>query len=123
MEIEIRKIRESGTENECLVLRATAACDTGSFLVFDETYNDDNTVSNKQRHLYIFPSHHIEEGDFIWLFTHKEGEYATHKNTSNTITHKFYWGLGNSIWNKDGDKVYVVHYDEWIMKSFEAQKE
>ena len=119
MEIEIRKIKESGTVDECLVLRATAACDTGNFLVFDETFDDD-TVSNKLIHLFIFPSHQIKEGDFIWLYTHKEGEYATHRNTSNTTTHKFYWGLGNSIWNKSGDKVYIVHYDEWVTRSLEG---
>ena len=115
------------TRNFRLVILASAIGTVGAiaggfalaFLVFDETFNDGNTVSNKQRHLFIFPSQQIEEGDFIWLFTHKEGEYATHKNTSNTTTHKFYWGLGNSIWKKSGDKVYVVHYDEWIMKSLE----
>lgn len=119
MELEIRRIRNQGTEDECLVLRVNADCDAASFLVFDETYDEERQVSNKLRHLYVFSSCPLANGDFIWLFTHKTGEYATHTNTSNTTTHKFYWGLGNSIWNNKGDKVFVVHYDEWIMKSVE----
>lgn len=122
MELEIRKIKNAGTEEEYLILRANADCNTGNFLVFDETYDEEGIASNKFRHLYIFPSHPISQGDFIWLYTHKEGEYATHNNTSGTITHKFYWGINNSIWNHDGDKVYVVHFDEWIMKTLEAEE-
>ena len=122
MELEIRKIRNAGTEEEYLILRVNADCNSGNFLVFDETYGDDDVALNKLRHLYIFTAHQLNEGDFIWLYTHKEGEYATHHNTSNTTTHKFYWGLANSIWNHDGDKVYVVHYDEWIMKTLEPEE-
>lgn len=122
MELEIRRIKNAGTEEECLVLRVNSECNSGNFLLFDETYIADNTTSNKARHLYIFAPHALQEGDFIWLFTHKEGEYSTHHNTSNTTTHKFYWGLGNSVWNNNGDKIYVVHYDEWIMKSKEADQ-
>lgn len=119
MDLEIRRIKNAGTVEECLVLRVKEDCNSGDYLVFDETYNEDGSVSNKLRHLYIFDSHSLSEGDFIWLFTHKEGHYDTHKNKSKTTTHKFYWGLGNSIWNQEGDKVYVIHYVEWMMKTLE----
>ena len=121
MELEIRRIKNAGTEDECLVLRVNAECNSGNFLVFDETYQNDQTVSNKLRHLYIFAPYTLRLGDFVWLFTHKVGEYSTHRNTSGTTTHKFYWGLDNSIWNQNGDKVYVVHYDEWIMKVLDSE--
>ena len=122
MDLEIRRIKNAGTEEECLVLFVKEDCNSGNYLVFDETYNEDGSVSNKLRHLYIFDSHSLNKGDFIWLFTHKEGHYDTHINKSKTTTHKFYWGLGNAIWNQEGDKVYVIHYDEWLMKSFETRE-
>lgn len=121
MDLELRRIKNAGTEDEYIVLRVNADCDSGNYLVFDKASNETETSSRKPNHLYIFASHSLNEGDFIWLYTHKEGVYATHKNTSNTTTHKFYWGLGNPICNKDGDKVFVVHFDEWIMKKYESE--
>ena len=121
MDIEIRKIKNAGTEDEYLILRATKACDIGNYLVFDELSSASDTASGKLRHLYIFPSQPLSEGDFIWLYTHKQGIYDTHKNTSGTITHKFYWGVGHAIWKTEGDKVYLVHYNEWVVKTIEEE--
>ena len=77
-----------------------------------DNYIDSLFTNNKHRHIFIFPDLVVAEGDFIWLYT-KNGSYGTHKNTSGTNTHKIYWGLKNHIWNNEGDKAYLMHYDDW----------
>lgn len=118
MDLIIRRIKDAKSSEERLVLYANTDCNTSNYMVFDETFNNDGGKSDKLRHLFLFPPQLIKAGDFVWLYTHKKGSYDTHHNTSGTTTHKFYWGLEAPIWNKDGDKAYIVHYDDWASHVF-----
>lgn len=112
MDLKLIKIKDARTDNERVVLKVLSKCNINSYILFDTTYDERGIVSNKHRHIFIFPDLVVAEGDFIWLYT-KNGSYGTHKNTSGTNTHKIYWGLKNHIWNNEGDKAYLMHYDDW----------
>ena len=112
MELKLIKIKDAQTDDERVVIKALSKCNINSYILFDTTFDESGIVSNKHRHLFVFPDLVVEEGDFIWLYT-KSGSYGTHKNISGTITHKIYWGLKNHIWNNEGDKAYLMHYDDW----------
>lgn len=116
MDLQIIKIEDRGSNTERLIMKAVRKCNLNEFIVLDTTYDEDGIVSNKHRHVYVMPDIDVEEGDFIWLYTCR-GNYATHKNDSKTITHKLYWGLEINVWNNDGDKAYVIHYDDWTSKA------
>lgn len=112
MDLKLVKLKDIQTDDERVVIKALSKCNLNSFVLFDTTFNEGGVVSNKLRHLFIFPDLIVEKGDYIWLYT-KSGEYGTHHNTSNTITHKLYWGIDSHIWNNTGDKAYLLHYDDW----------
>ena len=111
MDLKLVKIADSGNDKERLIMKAVRACNLNEYIVLDTTYDEDGIVSNKHRHVYIMPDINVNEGDFIWLYT-KNGTYHTHNNDSKTITHNIYWGLDIHVWNNDGDKAYLIHYDD-----------
>lgn len=115
------KIKDAQTDDERVVIKALSKCNINSYILFDTTYDEKGIVSNKFRHIFIFPDLVVEKGDFIWLYT-KPGVYGTHTNTSGTTTHKLYWGVLSHIWNNDGDKAYLMHYDDWENFSYEVNQ-
>lgn len=123
MDLKLVKIADCKTDNERLIIRAVRACNLNEYIVFDTTFDEDGIVSNKHRHVFIMPNVSVNEGDFIWLYT-RQGTYHTHNNKSNTITHNIYWGLNINVWNNDGDKAYLIHYDDWgsVVSKGEEQK-
>ena len=112
MDLKLIKIADRGNDNERLIMRAVRKCNLNEYIVLDTTYDEEGIVSNKHRHVYIMPNIDVNEGDFIWLYT-RDGRYHTHNNVSKTITHNIYWGLDIHVWNNDGDKAYLIHYDDW----------
>ena len=112
MDLQLIKIADRGNDNERLIMKAIRKCNLNEYIVLDTTYDENGIVSNKHRHVFIMPNINVNEGDFIWLYT-CEGKYHTHSNNSKTITHNLYWGLDIHVWNNDGDKAYLIHYDDW----------
>lgn len=112
MDLKLIKIADACTDEERVVIKALASCNLNRYILFDTTFDENGVVSNKHRHVFAFPNLVVNKGDYIWLYT-KQGYYGTHKNTSNTTTHKLYWCLNNYVWNNSGDKAYLLHYDDW----------
>lgn len=112
MDLKLIKIVDKNTNKERLVMYAFNECNLNEYIVLDTTYNEEGVISNRLRHVYIMPDIKVNKGDFVWLYTHT-GDYHTHKNDSNTTTHNIYWGLDINIWNNEGDKAYLIHYDDW----------
>ena len=81
-------------------------------MLCDTTYKDDHTISNELRHLFWFPKKTISKGDFVKLMT-KNGTASTFVNRSATTTHVFYWNLGKTVWNKDGDAAILLNLAQW----------
>jgi hypothetical protein len=82
------------------------------YMVCDTTYTDDKHISNELRHVYWFRSKSVKKGDWIALHT-KNGTNSTNSNNRGGTTHHFYWNLGRTIWNKDGDAAVLFKVDTW----------
>lgn len=121
MELYIDEVKNAGEiENECLVLKCYSN-DTDwpeNYMVFDQTYDSDGDVSNKVRHCYIFPEkiksedddsptyHKWSDGDKIELYTRNGRNRIVNEN--GTKVFKYFWKLGNTVWNADGDVVNFI---------------
>lgn len=116
-ELKLVKIKDAKTDDERVILKVLAKCNLNNYILFDTTYDESGIPSNKLRHLFVFPDLIVDKGDFVWLYT-KQGIYGTHSNVSKTITHKLYWGLRSHIWNNEGDKAYLLHYDDWASLAY-----
>lgn len=110
MHIQILKVKDAGDlDNEKIILKANRACDISWYILFDNTYDDAGNISNLWRHLYIFPKIQVKAGDFIWLYT-KAGTNSSRGNNSNTTTYLLYWGLEETIWNRENDTAHLIKY-------------
>lgn len=110
MTFQILKVKDAGDlDKERVILKATKDTEISWYILFDNTYNDDGSLSNLWRHMFIFPRITVKAGDFVWLYT-KKGEKSNRGNDSNTTTHLLYWGMDETIWNHDGDMAYLVKY-------------
>lgn len=98
MNLEIWGVVNNNTMQERVVLRALADCNLSGYLLFDSTYDERGMVSNKHRHMFLFPNQAVKKGDYVWLHT-GHGESHHHNNTEKTTTYNFYWGLNCSVWN------------------------
>lgn len=116
-QLEFIKIVATSLAEERVVLKAKEDCNLNNFILFDTTYDENGILSNKHRHMFIFPELNVSKGDFIWLYT-KKGVRGNHLNTSNTTTYKLYWNLEKPIWNNSGDRAYIVHYDDWAQMEY-----
>lgn len=114
MKIKIHSIEESGNlEKECVWLDILEdVSDLGHYMVCDTTYADDSHISNELRHTFWFPPKSVRKGDWIALRT-KDGKNATAPNVRGGTTHTFYWNLGRTIWNKDGDCAVLFELSTW----------
>ena len=84
MDLEIITIADRGNDNERLIMKAIRKCSLNEYIVLDTTYDEKGIASNKYRHVFIMPDIEVNDGDFVWLYTHK-GKYHTHNNNSKTI--------------------------------------
>jgi hypothetical protein len=114
MKIEIHSIADKGNlEKEIIWLKVLDDVeDLEYYMVSDTTYTDTNHISNEHRHIYWFPKKSVKKGDWIALRT-KNGKQSSASNKSGTITHTFYWNLGRTIWNKDGDSAILFNIKTW----------
>jgi hypothetical protein len=99
--------------NECVWLDVIDDITSLSrYLVCDTTYLDAAHISNELRHMYWFKNKAVKKGDWIKVMT-KNGTDTTATNNRNTTTHIFYWKLGRTVWNKDGDAAILFHINTW----------
>lgn len=114
MKLSVHSIEGKGKlDDECVWLDVNE--DVGSlayYAVCDTTYTDDNRISNELRHVYWLPAKSVKKGDWIKLMT-KAGTNTTSTNNRNTTTHIFYWGVGRTVWNKDGDAAVLFEITTW----------
>ena len=114
--LSIQNVKDSGNlTKERLVLKAISSTNTGTYLVADTTYIDENEVSDKLRHIFWLPNKEVDQGDLIVIYT-RDGGDKTIKNKSGNKTHFFYWGLERTVWNKDEDAVTLFSIEDWVMK-------
>lgn len=86
--------------------------DLSYYLLCDTTYTADDKISNELRHTYWFKKKTVKKGDWVRLMT-KNGTDASASNDKGTTTHTFYWNLGKTVWNKDGDAAILFNLSSW----------
>ncbi|MEE5086703.1 MULTISPECIES: hypothetical protein [unclassified Pseudomonas] len=108
MDLKVMSVGGQGDQkSEYVALQATKDCNLNNYMIFDETYKDDGSASNKHRHIFIFPDWTIKKGEFIFLFTRPGSNNRGVTQQKNPASY-FYWGLKSSVWNEEGDKVHIV---------------
>lgn len=114
MKLAIHSIEGKGKlDEECVWFDVKDDVENLNFYaVCDTTYTDDNHISNELRHIYWFKKKAVKKNDWIKLMT-KSGTDGTTTNNRNTTTHIFYWNLGRTVWNKDGDAAILFEIADW----------
>lgn len=106
--LQLIGVRDPGKKNERVFMKALDDLDLSDYIVTDTTYSQPGVVSNKVRHVYEFASKVIKKGEFVALHS-QVGHYKLDATSdSNTPLHRFYWGLNYTIWNKAGDKAWLL---------------
>lgn len=101
---------------ECVYLQVSEDIDRLSdYMICDSTYSENNKISNELRHTFWFPRKAVKKGDWIQLWT-KTGKNTSWLNQADTTTHVFYWKLGHTVWNKDGDCAVLFKLENWKTK-------
>ncbi len=124
MNLKVIGIRNAGESNERLLIRVTKDCNLRGYMIIDNTYEENGELSNVNRHVFVFPDYKVAEGNIIRLYTrrgiNKETD-GTFGKTEIVRYYNFYWGFddGCTVWNKDGDTPYILHYDEVVPIDFE----
>ncbi len=114
MKLAIKYVTGHGDlQEERIVLRVIEDIDVGNYMIADTTYINESQVSNKLRHPFWIPDKQVDKGDLVVIYT-KWGIDKTKNNKSGNKTHFFYWGLKNTIWNKEGDAAVVFAINDWI---------
>lgn len=122
MRLEIISVKDSGNlQRERVVIKVLQATDVGGHLLCDTTYSDESSVSNKVRHVFWFPDKLVNTGDFVVLFS-GPGKDTQSTNMAGTLTHKFYWGLKETVWNKEGDAAVLFEIADWVSKRIASSK-
>lgn len=106
--LRLIEVRGVNTKDERVFMRAAEDLNLGNYIVTDTTYDENGNVSNKARHVYEFANKSIKQGEYVALYS-KEGKYELTTVEDGTPLHRFYWGLGYTIWNDDGDKAWLLY--------------
>ncbi|HID5228971.1 TPA: hypothetical protein ACXEMK_003883 [Enterobacter roggenkampii] len=119
MDLLIIGVKNHGElDNEYIGLGANKTLNLWDYILADSTYHGDGTTSNKHRHVFDFDELHaitLNKGDVVLLYTRK-GKYRVDNISDGSKAYSIYWGLNETIWNKDGDKAILIKVAERIKK-------
>ena len=107
MNLKFQKIGEKGKEDEYILFYAEGDCLLHNYLIHDDTFDSDGDMSNKLRHMYRFPLISVKSGQYVALYTKKTGSYNL-GTYGPAPCHILYWGTNTSIFNQDGDNLYLL---------------
>lgn len=117
MRLKVHSVDGKGDlSNECVWM--TVADDIANlayYILCDTTYTNSDHISNELRHIYWFPKKAAKKGDWVRLIT-KDGKNSSSSNDQGSTTHTFFWNLGRTVWNKDGDAALLFHVETWATK-------
>ena len=114
MNLVITNIYNEDLQTERVVLTARNACNLSRFLLFDSTYDERGHVTNKERHLKVFPSINLKRGDTVTLYTKRGNNVIPAANPNAPVNYFIFWGLDHKVWNNTGDRAYLFHFDDYM---------
>jgi len=110
MTIPISKIyvdNKNDLKTEHISFRFTEDFDIGALIIADNTYDSNGKPTNKTRHTHAFAHQLVKKDELVVLWT-KKGNYAVSVDNTGKPQHNFYWGLGATVWNVDGDVAHII---------------
>lgn len=113
MKLQLNQIIDRGThDSEKVLIDVLQDSNLEFYIIRDTTYTTNNKISNKWFHAYEFLNQPVKKGDKVILYT-KRGT-TSKKDLGNGVTeYTYYWGLGNSVWNDDGDAAVLYELNDW----------
>lgn len=111
MKAEITAIRDRGDlHKERIVIKALEPVDIGHHLLV-RTASPDGTITTGVLDTYWFPDKDIAAGDYIVLYTKKGRD--SEKEFKNAVSHFFYWGKSEPLWNEDAVSAVLFFAPDW----------
>lgn len=92
----------STPDAEYILAQAKGATNLGGYAIIDRTFTQDDTVSNEFRHIYVFPSTQLADGDWVCLYSGKGTNRREKLKDSDKYMYFFYWGASTCVWNNNG---------------------
>jgi len=113
MKLKMTKIVDRGTHNsEKVLIDVLEDVNLEYYIIRDTTFSKINRISNKWVHVYEFLNQAVKKGDKIVLHT-KSGSNQINNLGEGKTEYLYFWGLGNSVWNNDGDAAVLYEINTW----------
>jgi hypothetical protein len=114
MSLEITKIhnKASRTTTETIEFNVLDNTNLKYYAITDNTYDENNEISNIHQHFYKFPNQPVKKGDKVILHTGKGTNGARRKlvGAFNDVF-DFYCNSNNFMWNDTGDMAKLYKLD------------
>jgi hypothetical protein len=118
--ISIIGVSDKGNlESERVILKVLKDCNLVNYVVVDATYNDDNSISDRNRHIFWFPNWAVKQNDYVLLYTkpNQERFLRTIIDKQGRTIHSFYWGMKKTVWNQNDDAVTLMNINRVSFKN------
>jgi predicted carbohydrate-binding protein with CBM5 and CBM33 domain len=113
MKLKMTKIVDYGTHaSEKVLIDVLEKANLKYYIVRDTTFSNKDTISNKWTHVHKFLNQVVNKGDKVVLYT-KNGTNTKKELANGSIEYTYYWGLGSSVWNNDGDAAVLYEINNW----------
>lgn len=115
MDLKFIQIGNKGKDDEFILFQAINDCNLRDYLVHDNTFDADGELSNKLRHMYRFNRSVVaKKNEYVAIKVKQSGKYVMGTYSKTSPCHIFYWGVDHDIFNKDGDKLYLLRIAETL---------
>ena len=112
MKVQIHTVANKGTfEKERLLLKVLLDTDIGEYVLFRTGYSN-GSVDTGVRNVFWFPDKVVSKGDLVVVYT-KSGTNSERTRKDGSMSHFFYWGLANPIWEEEDCAPVVLYAPEW----------
>lgn len=116
MKIKIQSYGDSGAlAEERIGFNVIADCDLQFFAVHYTHLTEKGGFFNRPKNTFWFAPQSVKAGDKIVLYT-KSGVNSIKKENDGTTIYFYYWGLSNSILNKEKDGIVLAEMSDWQTK-------
>lgn len=113
MKLKMSQIVDRGTHNsEKVLIDVLEDANLKFYIIRDTTFDENDKLSNKWVHVYKFLNQVVKEGDKVVLYT-KTGRNKKNELGNGKTEYVYFWGLGNSVWNNDGDAAVIYELKGW----------
>lgn len=114
MKLEIKEIKDRGTEAERIVLLAKEVCDIGEYFIFTSKITSNSKFSSSVKYPFWFPDKEVSKNDLVVLYT-KNGDHSIKKNKDGTTSHFYYRKIDTPILT-EGVATILLKLESWTGK-------